>query len=281
MGFERSDPEQERAMTPQERQLVSELFDRLAKLEDHPRDPDAERTIADGFDRAPNAAYALVQTVLVQDEALKRANARIEELEAALGHDVQHAEEGGGFLDTMRNTMFGREPQRGSVPSVRSGAGMGRSGVWNTGARPVSGGQAASEPQYAPPPQALGPAFGGGGGSFLGTAAAGAAGVIGGAMLLNGIRSMFGPSHSPGSSAAFDPGLSGGGSPLGGRDASGSDMARDAGLNDIGSNRSAAFDDNARRTGLLDSDDDTGQDDDVDDDSDYAGDVGGDDSDTA
>jgi len=36
-----------------------------------------------------------------------------------------------------------------------------------------------------------------GGGSFLGTAAASAAGVIGGAMMLNGIRSMFG--HGGGS----------------------------------------------------------------------------------
>ena len=31
----------------------------------------------------PHAVYALVQTALVQDEALKRANGRIEELQAA------------------------------------------------------------------------------------------------------------------------------------------------------------------------------------------------------
>jgi uncharacterized protein len=39
--------------------------------------------------RAPQATYALVQTALVQDEALKRANARIEELQAQLGGDEQ------------------------------------------------------------------------------------------------------------------------------------------------------------------------------------------------
>ncbi len=76
-------------MTPQERQLVDELFDRLAKLENTPRDPDAEGLIADGTRRAPHVAYALVQTALVQDEALKRANARIEELQARLGGDEQ------------------------------------------------------------------------------------------------------------------------------------------------------------------------------------------------
>jgi hypothetical protein len=36
-------------MTPQEQDLVEELFDRLAKLENSPRDPAAERVIADGL----------------------------------------------------------------------------------------------------------------------------------------------------------------------------------------------------------------------------------------
>ncbi|HEY0236212.1 MAG TPA: DUF2076 domain-containing protein, partial [Afipia sp.] len=57
-------------MNPQERQMVDELFDRLAKLETAPRDTDAESAIMAGLRRAPNAVYALVQTVLVQDEAL-------------------------------------------------------------------------------------------------------------------------------------------------------------------------------------------------------------------
>lgn len=257
-------------MTPQERQLVRELFDRLARLEGQPRDPDAERLIADGFDHAPNAAYPLVQTVLVQEEALKRANARIEELEAALDQGGPHAEPTGGFLDTVRNTMLGREPQRGSVPSVRTGSGPGTGGVWNTGARPDPRGRTEADTQYAAAP----PAFGGG--SFLGTAAASAAGMIGGALLLNSIRSMFGgPSSAPGSNAAFDSGL-GGGSPWGRGDASGSGLARDAGVGDIGSSRSAAFDDDTRRTGLFDDDGDFSRDDDAGVDDDFAADFDGD-----
>ena len=59
-------------MTPEERNLVIELFDRLATLEDAQRDQDAERLIRDGLRQAPNASYALVQTVLVQDEAQAR-----------------------------------------------------------------------------------------------------------------------------------------------------------------------------------------------------------------
>ena len=38
-------------MTPQERQRVAELFDRLATLETSPRDGDAERAIAEGLAR--------------------------------------------------------------------------------------------------------------------------------------------------------------------------------------------------------------------------------------
>ena len=110
-------------MTPQERQLVEDLFDRLARLESAPRDADAERVIADGLRGAPNAIYPLVQTVLVQDEALKRADARIREL---TGDDAQSAT-GGGFLDSMRQALTGRST---SVPSVRPGAPDPR---WNSG----------------------------------------------------------------------------------------------------------------------------------------------------
>ena len=104
-------------MNAQERQLIDELFDRLSKLESAPRDADAEAAIRDGLRRAPNAAYALVQTVLVQDEALKRANAHIEELEAQLHPQAQS--NGGGFLDSMRDALFGSQQNRGSVPNVR------------------------------------------------------------------------------------------------------------------------------------------------------------------
>ncbi|MGB3273477.1 MAG: DUF2076 domain-containing protein, partial [Xanthobacteraceae bacterium] len=102
-------------MTPQERQLIDNLFDRLATIEGQPRDPQAMAAIAEGLRRAPNAVYALVQTVLVQDEALARADQRIQELER--GGDPAPASPG-GFLDSMRDALFGQERLRrgGSVP---------------------------------------------------------------------------------------------------------------------------------------------------------------------
>ncbi|MBR0702328.1 DUF2076 domain-containing protein [Bradyrhizobium diazoefficiens] len=226
-------------MTPQERQLVDDLFDRLSKLENAPRDPDAIAAISDGLRKAPGAVYALVQTTLLQDEALKRAHNRIQELEAA--HAPEQAQSG-GFLDTMRDTLFGGGPTRGSVPNVPPRE---QRPVWNTGGAMQQG-----QPGYgAPPPygQAYGqgpgqgygaPPVGGGGGSFLGTAAAAAAGVVGGSLLLSSIRGMMGGSHQQGfgdSAALGDRGA--GGSPWGGSDQSGGSLARDAGLDDIGSNR--------------------------------------------
>src|SRR6185369_2924867 len=117
-------------MTPQERQLISELFQRLASLENNPRDPDAEAMIREGVRRAPNAVYSLVQSVLVQDEALKAANNRIQEYEQQSGSPQQ--EQPRGFLDSMRNSIFGGGEPRGSVPRVPQGgaAAGGRPDPW-------------------------------------------------------------------------------------------------------------------------------------------------------
>jgi hypothetical protein len=251
-------------MTPQERQLVDQLFDRLATLENEPRDRDAEQAIRDGIARAPNAVYALVQTALVQDEALRRANARIEELETA--QEGAPHEQQGGFLDNLRNAMFGEEQKRGSgsVPSVRSGDARPDS-RWNSGQvmgvppgygrGPDTGWQGG--PVAGPSGGAPGSTLGGGGGSFLGTAAAAAAGVIGGSLLLGAIRNVMGPAHA--GQGALDPGAAGESiSPWGGGTAGG-DLARQAGLDDIGDRQVGAFDNGSRDTP---GDDDASYDDD-------------------
>jgi uncharacterized protein len=221
-------------MTPEERNLVIELFDRLATLEDAQRDPEAERLIRDGLRQAPNASYALVQTVLVQDEALKRADARIRELEG--GSDTEPRDT--SFLGGMRESLFGKREGRGSVPSVRSAEGAPTSApmapAWHTGTQ-------------APMPATPAGTPGAPGGSFLGTAAAAAAGVIGGSLLMSSIRSLMG--HPQGAQAAFDPtsGASGS-SPWGGSD----QLAREAGVGDIGRGPSSGNDPASRSYGALD-----------------------------
>jgi uncharacterized protein len=236
-------------MTPQERQLVDDLFARLTKVESAPRDPDAAASIAQGLRIAPNAVYALVQTVLVQDEALKRANARIQELEAA-GTGEQR--QSGGFLDSMRETIFGQGQPRGSVPNVRPPEMTGRP-VWNSGQVTQ---QAPTPGHYDQGPygQPYGAPQAPMGGSFLGTAAAAAAGMVGGSLLLGSIRSMMGGGHH-GFGDAADLNNTGAGDKVAGQspwsDQSGSDLARDAGINSIGSAGGRA-DDNSR-AGLFDS----------------------------
>jgi hypothetical protein len=260
-------------MTPQERQLIDGLFDRLAQLERAPRDPEAAAAIAQGLQRAPNAVYALVQTVLVQDEALKRANNRIEELEQAQA--PQQSQSGGGFLDSMRESIFGTSPQRGSVPNVPP-PGPSRP-VWNTG-QAMPHGQPGSYDQggygqggygqggYGAPPQQGGGVFGGGGGSFLGTAAAAAAGMVGGSLLMNGIRGMMG---GGGHHQAFgDTADRSGTSSLPWSDQSGGSLARDAGLDDIGGAGKHA---DSGRTGLFDQASNDDYNDDIADDADDGG----------
>ena len=225
-------------MTPQERQLVDELFDRLSKLENAPRDPDAIAAISDGLRKAPGAIYALVQTTLLQDEALKRAHDRIQELEAARRPSrpspaasstpcatrcSAEARRAARFRTCRRVTPAGLEQRPGDAADP---AGLRPAALW-AGLRPRSG----SGQGYGAPP------IGGGGGSFLGTAAAAAAGVVGGSLLLSSIRGMMGGSHQQ---AFGDTNALGDRSAArGGSDQSGGSLARDAGLNDIGSNRAA------------------------------------------
>jgi uncharacterized protein len=241
-------------MTPEERNLVIELFDRLATLEDAPRDPDAERLLRDGLRQAPNAPYALVQTVLVQDEALKRADARIRELESAGPSDAEPRDT--SFLGGMRDSLFGKREGRGSVPSVRPADAASMSPAWQTGT---------PSPQQMQAPQPMPGGMGGAamppsGGSFLGNAAATAAGVIGGSLLLSSIRSMMGSQHGA-QAAALDPASgTSGSSPWGG--SGGGELSREAGLNDIARAPSSADDSARRGQGALD---DSGADDDQDD----------------
>lgn len=276
-------------MTPQERQLVDDLFDRLSKVEGAPRDPGALDAIAQGQRRAPNALYALVQTVLLQDEALKRAHERIQQLE---GNGAPEQPPQGGFLDSMRDALFGQgqnpNQPRGSVPSVRPPEPS--RAAWNTGqvlGQPQpqggygQGGYGQGGYGQGPAPGQFGqqqPQAGGGGGSFLGTAAAAAAGVVGGSLLLGSIRSMMGGGHQQGfgdaanASESRNPWSSG-------SDSSGGSLGNQAGLNDIGSNRSDAYKAGAYDQAQADADQDQDQDQD---DGDYdAMDMDSDDSDFA
>ncbi|WP_428660422.1 DUF2076 domain-containing protein [Reyranella sp.] len=160
-------------MQQQERDLIADLFGRLQQFENQPRDPEAERLIANYVSRQPSAVYLLTQTVIVQEEAMKQAKARIAELESKASET--------SFLGSAPKIgPWGSAPRAPQAPAAPA--------PWQ--AAPAAP-QAAPSGQQAP----MG-APAGGGGSFLRTALTTAAGVAGGALLFQGISSMFGHSTS-------------------------------------------------------------------------------------
>lgn len=168
-------------MTPQERDLIQSVFDRLAKLAGGPKDREAEALILERMRAVPDSAYNLVEAVVVQEMAIKEHEARIRELEAQLAGQSQPQQPGGGF---GRSAWGGG---RGSVPSTQ------------VPQQQVQQQQYAQQPQqqYAQPsPWGGQPSAGGG---FLRTAAGAAVGVAGGMLLANGISSMFAGGHAGGS----------------------------------------------------------------------------------
>ncbi len=178
----------EHAMTPQERQLIDDLFARLSKVEGSPRDGDAMSAIMQGLRSAPNAIYALVQTVLVQDEALKQAHHRIEELEAADTAPPQQIKAAASSIRCAARSS-GTASRTARCRTCRRGAGS--RPVWNSGQvlqqsqspghydQGYGQNQGYGQGSYnqgsynqgygAPQGGPMGGAFGGGGGSFLGT----------------------------------------------------------------------------------------------------------------
>ena len=179
-------------MTPEDRQLISGLFERMKEFGSPEKDGEAEALIRQSVQQNPDAAYMLVQSVLVQEHALQQADARIraleEQMEQMEAQQQQRPAGGGGFLDSLFGGVRAAPSPRpapvnraavGSVPSAG-----GRSGPMGAPAM-----RAGADTQQGGPGARPGPA---GGGSFMQSAMATAAGVAGGMLLANGISSMLG-----------------------------------------------------------------------------------------
>ena len=73
-------------LNPEDRRAIEGLFDRLAEAEQRApeRDREAEELIRAEVGRLPNAPYYMAQTIVVQQQGLEAADAKIRELEAQL-----------------------------------------------------------------------------------------------------------------------------------------------------------------------------------------------------
>ena len=204
-------------MTPQEKELITTLLARLKSAGGQPKDPEADALIRQAMAEQPDMPYYLVQTVLIQDLSLQNAQNLIAELERQLAKTREEAAKPTSFL----GGLFG------SRPSAPAGGGGAQAGPWTrapqvAAAPPAQPGYAQpgygqpgygqpgyGQPGYGQPMQQGGGFMGGGGGSgFLRSAAATAAGVAGGALLFQGISSLFGNHYAGGlMGAGMTPGL--------------------------------------------------------------------------
>jgi hypothetical protein len=192
-------------MTPQEKDLLTTLLDRLKNTPRQPKDPEADGLIREATTAQPDLPYYLVQTVLIQDLSLHQAQQRISDLEKQLAEAQQAARPS---ATSFLGGLFGHQaPAPSSAPPP--------AGPWTRSPQVAAAppAQPYAQPGYPPPGygQPAGGGFlggGAGGGGFLRSAAATAAGVAGGALLFEGISSLFGNHYAGGlMGAGMTPGL--------------------------------------------------------------------------
>ena len=174
-------------MNADERQLITQLFERMRNYGPPEKDREAEALINQLVRSNPDAVYMLVQSVLVQEQALEAANTRVRDLEEQLRGmeegDRSRSGRSGGFLGGFWGNRGAQEP-RSSVPQVGSRATPSAYGSRDDGRSPWS--------QSAPPAQAPSPQPTSSGGGFMRSALATAAGVAGGVLVADSIRNMLG-----------------------------------------------------------------------------------------
>ena len=148
-------------MTPEERDMLTDLANKIAQTPAQAPDPQADEFIRTNIGKRPDALYILTQTVLIQNLAIQQAQQELQEWKQRAAQPAPRAGSsflGGGAIPG--GSYAAAEPPFPASPSPQ----------------PV--------PQYATPP--------GGASSFLRSAAQTAAGVAAGALAFQGIRSIFG-----------------------------------------------------------------------------------------
>jgi len=153
-------------MTRQDAQLLQDFLHHLTRAQVATKDREAEILIAGAFAQQPDAAYLVVQRSLLLEQALKQAQAQIAQLQ----------QQSSSFVGTRAGSPE-PTPAPGATPATAE----------------------ALSPRAVPRSPEAGSPWS----SFLGNAAATAAGVAGGAFLFHGLENLFG--HGGGFSAANAP----------------------------------------------------------------------------
>lgn len=173
-------------MNTEESRLLQSFLEQLTAVRGIDKDPHADALIRDAVARQPDAAYLLVQRAMILEQALDQAKAEMERLRREVQPPPAATQR--RFLDAH---AWGKSAQS-------TGSALGTGQALSAAGTPLSMpatrvGQASLAPA-AGMRGLTGPGsrFGGGaGGSFLGTMAATAAGVAGGAFLFHGIGNLL------------------------------------------------------------------------------------------
>ncbi len=165
-------------MNAQEQALLDDLLTKLGtaaqQLPPSSLDPEAEARIQAAVRAEPHLAYLLTQRHLLLEQALHAAQARIRQLEQAAPTSA-----GGSFLGAAAAPSAAAQTNAWGQPMGRAPM------VPEPTPAPIMAAQNASRSSF-------------GGGSFLGTAAATATGVLGGALLFQGIEHLMGGGYGGG-----------------------------------------------------------------------------------
>ena len=229
-------------MSPQDSQMLHDFLNQLIQARGIQKDPEADALIQRAVAQQPDAAYLLVQRSLLLEQALNNAKGQIAQLE----NQARTAQQGDRrFLDANTWGNSG-ESRPANTPMQQERREYQR----DPRDYPPQQYQPQYQPQYQQPSM-MGGMFGsrpGGGflgGGMLGSIAATAAGVAAGNFLFQGIENMFGHHNQGGSNHLLNSDDQGNGLFS---DQSGSSLANQAGLGDVGQ----SFDTNSGNN-LLDS----------------------------
>jgi hypothetical protein len=198
-------------MNAQEHTLVSQLLDNLtqaaSQLAPSAVDPQAAMLINQAFTAQPHMAYLLTQRHLLLEQALNNAQAHIQTLERAQAQSEASARTNppsflGGAQRGWSNPAPAAELNAYGQPIGRAAPASPSTGA-TANALPSAAGANPAAMNAAPAPSQ--------GGSFLGTAAAAATGVLGGALLFQGIEHLMGGGNA---GLMGGSGLAGNGAPV-------------------------------------------------------------------
>ncbi|MCU1294115.1 MAG: putative transrane protein, partial [Bryobacterales bacterium] len=84
-------------MTPDERNMLTDLANKIAQTPPPPKDPEAEELIRTKIGSRPDALYLMTQTVLIQNMALQQAQQQLQQLQQSSG-----GQSSGSFLGGSR-----------------------------------------------------------------------------------------------------------------------------------------------------------------------------------